>query len=327
MNALTNKEPIILLFGMPRSGTTWLGKIFDSHPDTLYRHEPDSVEYLQAPLAIDVADREEFDAAFKQFSRRLFETLSVRVNGKLPLFPKSYYSRSVFQTHRFITLAAKTLSAKVNNPKNPDLINIARASQLRLVWKSIESLGRFGAIARSVTPCYGVHIVRHPCGYVSSVLRGERQGKFDAEEKASEDYGVLRQLLDIPLAKSKGLSLEVLRGLEPVERLAWRWALVNTKAMEDTRGLDYCTTISYDGLCANPVETSQRLFSFCGLSWGAQTERFVGASTSAQGDAYYSVFKKPLEAARRWKKELREDDIERILAITRETPPGQLFKD
>ena len=36
----------ILLFGMPRSGTTWLGKIFDSHPQVLYRHEPD---YLAAP--------------------------------------------------------------------------------------------------------------------------------------------------------------------------------------------------------------------------------------------------------------------------------------
>jgi hypothetical protein len=32
----------ILVFGLPRSGTTWLGKIFDSHPETLYRHEPDS---------------------------------------------------------------------------------------------------------------------------------------------------------------------------------------------------------------------------------------------------------------------------------------------
>ena len=34
---------MILLLGSPRSGTTWLGKLFDSHPNTLYLHEPDSV--------------------------------------------------------------------------------------------------------------------------------------------------------------------------------------------------------------------------------------------------------------------------------------------
>ena len=33
----------ILIVGAPRSGTTWLAKILDSHPDVLYRHEPDEV--------------------------------------------------------------------------------------------------------------------------------------------------------------------------------------------------------------------------------------------------------------------------------------------
>ena len=33
----------ILIVGAPRSGTTWLAKIFDSHPATLYRHEPDEI--------------------------------------------------------------------------------------------------------------------------------------------------------------------------------------------------------------------------------------------------------------------------------------------
>ena len=36
--------PPILLFGAPRSGTSWLGRILDSHPDTLMRHEPDRSE-------------------------------------------------------------------------------------------------------------------------------------------------------------------------------------------------------------------------------------------------------------------------------------------
>jgi len=33
----------ILVSGSPRSGTTWLAKLLDSHPDVLYRHEPDEV--------------------------------------------------------------------------------------------------------------------------------------------------------------------------------------------------------------------------------------------------------------------------------------------
>lgn len=33
----------LVVLGSPRSGTTWLGKIFDSHPDVLYLHEPDTI--------------------------------------------------------------------------------------------------------------------------------------------------------------------------------------------------------------------------------------------------------------------------------------------
>jgi hypothetical protein len=32
-----------LIVGAPRSGTTRLAKIFDSRPDVLYLHEPDSL--------------------------------------------------------------------------------------------------------------------------------------------------------------------------------------------------------------------------------------------------------------------------------------------
>ena len=31
---------IISIHGVPRSGTSWLGQIFDSHPDVAYRHQP-----------------------------------------------------------------------------------------------------------------------------------------------------------------------------------------------------------------------------------------------------------------------------------------------
>ena len=39
----TGFPEMIVIFGSPRSGTTWLGKLFDSHPDVFYLHEPDSI--------------------------------------------------------------------------------------------------------------------------------------------------------------------------------------------------------------------------------------------------------------------------------------------
>ncbi len=43
----------ILILGAPRSGTTWLAKIIDSHPDVLYRHEPDETLPGPSPLTPD----------------------------------------------------------------------------------------------------------------------------------------------------------------------------------------------------------------------------------------------------------------------------------
>ena len=36
-------EEIILIAGTGRSGSTWLGKLFDSSPRVFYKHEPDNV--------------------------------------------------------------------------------------------------------------------------------------------------------------------------------------------------------------------------------------------------------------------------------------------
>jgi len=85
------KHSLILLCGMPRSGTTWIGKIFDSHPDTLYRHEPDSGGTLKpVPLVAPIAEVEKYRSMIAYFVGRLPHVNSARVAGSLPLFPKRY---------------------------------------------------------------------------------------------------------------------------------------------------------------------------------------------------------------------------------------------
>ena len=84
-------ERIVLLLGAPRSGTSWLGKIFDSHPDVLYRHEPDTV--LRTWELPWMCRRDEVHLHVDQariYLRQLIATATLKTAGSLPMFPKRY---------------------------------------------------------------------------------------------------------------------------------------------------------------------------------------------------------------------------------------------
>src|SRR5690349_8179034 len=73
----------ILGLGFPRFGTTWLAKIFDSHPDVLYRHEPDELTGPDPSLA-----------PAGQIRTWLLQR-SPRAAAKRPNFPKSWRPASL----------------------------------------------------------------------------------------------------------------------------------------------------------------------------------------------------------------------------------------
>jgi hypothetical protein len=137
------KHQLLLLFGMPRSGTTWIAKIFDSHPDTLYRHEPDASGALNAiPLATPITDANHFATVIKKFVAELPSLNSPRAVGSLPMFPKSYNSSAHLLVKRFTALASKASEPFLGELPVRDFINYQTAGRILVVWKSIESLGR-----------------------------------------------------------------------------------------------------------------------------------------------------------------------------------------
>lgn len=323
------KPKPILLFGMPRSGTTWLGKVFDSHPCTLYRHEPDSGGALDAsmPLMPSVKDADRYRDAAARYVDSLRTNRSLRVTGKLPVFPKAYQSPLAAQGRQALLLGAKALSRWVDVGAVPEFVRASYDGELFLTWKSIESLGRLGVFARALPEARAIHILRHPCGYVASILGGEAAGLLPGAVPGSEDYGIFRMLLDTAPAKRRGLTLEHLRSLHPVERLAWRWLLSNEKALDDLDGLPNGYTVLYEDLCRNPLEGYRGLFEFSGLSWDGQTVDFIRDSTSNEKSAYFSVFKDPERAAAGWKHKLSVEDQARVLAVVSGSRAGTLCED
>jgi len=316
----------VLLFGLPRSGTTWLGKIFDSHPDTLYWHEPDSVWRLPGSLLPDPQAGEPDARALHDWLQRLGSSAPLKSQAKPPFFPKHYYGAGRFQLHRLLILAASAWSRVASAPAMPFLIPASRQDQVVPVWKSIESLGRLGLLHRRLPGLRSVHIIRHPCGYIASVLRGETRGKFDAASASSEDWGLFEMLVATPQAKAVGLSLADLREMHPLQRLAWRWVIFNTKAMEELQAEAGTTICVYEQLCADPMDESRRLFAHCDLPWDKRTESFLDASTHGQQSSYYSVFKNPLSSAERWREELDEESVRLIMSVAEGSVPGQLYQ-
>lgn len=322
------KHKLTLLFGMPRSGTTWIAKIFDSHPDTLYRHEPDTGGILNAiPFFAGVERWEAYSGIMRNFINQLPKMNSIRVAGSLPIFAKNYLSNTRVLMQRFAVLASRAVEPVARELPVPSFAKYDQNIPPHIVWKSIESTGRLGLIARAVPECRAILILRHPCAYIASVLSGESQRRFDDSAPVSEDYEVLAWALAASPPRSNHPSLASLQKLEPVERLAWLWVLTNEKAIADMTGAENCAYVRYEDVCADPFAKAWEMLDFAGLPWDPQVKAFIERSTSHHSDRYYSVFKDPAIAANKWQSQLSHQDIKRVMEIVNQSRLAKFYPE
>lgn len=321
------QDSMIFVFGLPRSGTSWLGKIFDSHPETLYRHEPDkNLHVAGVPLVFPVERIEERRDRLDAFLLRALANRSPGVTAKQPAFFKSYRSPARYLTRTAFSYLAKTLPGRLaNRVPVPDLIDPGRSAP-RLVLKSINALGRAGALARLLPEARILLLLRHPCGQIASTLRGHAARKFPVR-LPSEHYQILQMLVDTEQGQAHGLTLDDLRSMHPVERLAWRWILFVEKAIADTLGLANIRLVRYEDLCAAPMDGIRELFGVTGLSWHPQTEGFIRESTRGEDGQYFGLRKDPVRSANKWRQELEEKDIARIFRVLERSAAGRLYAE
>ena len=316
---------MILLFGMPRSGTSWVGKIFDSHPDVLYRHEPDKNVVVPAvPLLLSPDNALQRSEGLSIFLDKVLSNRSPGVTAKLPMFPKNYRHPIREWLRAGLCLAAKSLPASIGKRTQvPDLISRSHPAPT-VVWKSINSVGRLGALARALPAARGVLILRHPCGQIASLVRGHEISKLPGP-LPSEDYGLLEILIETAQAQAAGLTLLKLRKMHSVERMAWMWVLFLDKAICDIEGMANCHVLRYEDLCDSPLAVARTLFELTKLSWHSQTEKFIAESTAKDRDRYFGVQKDPRRSAQKWRTEIANDDARRILDIVSRSKAWRMY--
>ena len=315
---------MILLFGTPRSGTSWLAKIFDSHPEVLYRHEPDSErKHPDIPFLCSDADAERLRETAARYLIDLMRVRTLKSAGSLPSFPKSYLGpvRRVLRTGwSYGARGIERLVGKRGWIAVPDFFDLERRPRARFVMKSVDSMGRLNLFTRALPDAKAIVVVRHPCGQVASVMRGIESGYLASAAVVA--------MAAMEQAQRRGLTEERLRSLPREQQLAWNWGLLNEKGLEDVASASGVMVVRYEDLCDEPVALARRMFEFSGLPWSEQTERFLDASSTYHGnERYFQVVRDSKRAADKWREQLSEAQVRAILEVAAQTKPGQLFLD
>jgi hypothetical protein len=325
LTAQAGPANLVFLLGAPRSGTTWLAKLFDSHPNVLYRNEPDSVLHEpRVPLLCQPEDIARYRAIAHDYIERLLEIRTLKTSGSLPVFAK-HFTLPLADPLRRLWIYTLHLAAAVPAGKGlaerlpiPDLRRAG--AHPTVVMKSVNARGLARLFLEAMPDCRMVFILRHPCGQIGSVVRGLASGVFAPPDRT--------EVLATAQARQLGLTPERFAALEPVEQWAWHWAILNQKAHDELASSPRVKFVIYEDLAANPQARVREAFDFCGLDWAPQAAEFLAESTTYTGKSgYYGVKRDSLAAAQKWRAEVPEDAQRRIIAIAREVPVGRLLTD
>jgi hypothetical protein len=312
---MSGGSPLAGIFGTGRCGSTWVGAIIDSHPDTAYRFEP-LHRGRDCPAVWEIVQRIDQSAAFPEDLDKLYEQLRIATAAtvKPPFFPKSI-SRSAGRDFLWpLARKSKTFDALFKR------LYSAHGRPL-VVFKEV-SLEKLMRPILKLAPVPMIYVLRHPCGVVASHLRGHAAGLMPTGRAA-----VLADLMhrhDPALAERHKTELE---GWSPLQRAAMLWRLDSEKGVQAVAlAPANVRLIVYERLCRSPESESRGLLDFLGLDWHRQCQDFIAASTQADAglhragsgilvNKYFSVFRNPLQSMSAWKNQLDPAQIRDVMTL------------
>jgi len=172
------------VLGLSRSGTSWLAKIFDSHPDVLLRNEPNGRALARSGTALPA-----------QICLWLLQR-DFRSAAKRPHFAKNpgAYPRRRWSGRRLFSCCRFAVAWRWPNPCTPHLIASIHPRRVRAAIKLVNWDGRLAA--RTLPEARIAFLLRRPCGQIASVLAGLAHGTLD------QSSGVPNGTLDLADAKA-----------------------------------------------------------------------------------------------------------------------------
>ncbi|WP_297529725.1 sulfotransferase [Thiohalobacter sp.] len=309
---------LVVIAGSGRSGTTFLAKLFDSSPEVLYRHEPDSVlRRPEIPFHPDAGDVEAHADAMRDYLGALMAANQARCAATTPTFPKSFRSPAGNWLHRALVYGSK-LPPWGKDPalRVPDCL---RMPPPVTVIKTVDSLCRLRLMARARPDARFLHIVRHPCAVAASVAEGHRLGLM-------KGGAFLDAVFAMPEAAGYPFDKADIAARSPAEQVAFKWMVQNDKTHAEMAGGDSYRLVSYERLCVTLRAELTALFAHAGVAGNPQTDRFLDRleQTRSAGRRYFSVVRNPRSGLFKWRQRLPAGTVAAIEAMVQHSAVGRL---
>ncbi|MEL7108097.1 MAG: sulfotransferase [Pseudomonadota bacterium] len=294
-----NAHKPILITGCPRSGTTFLGSVFEASKDCFEIYEPfnsDFTYHLALPTRFyRIENRETLEIRRQTDQLVELSTLS----GRIKKLPRGAIDRFRAQKDTSSALALKKLVQRT-----------ARfISANRVVIK--DPVAFFSSAWISKT--YGSKVVimfRHPGGVVSSYLA------LDWEPETPE-------IIEHTMPETRARLRDEIARWEaaPEDRvgaLILQWKIFTIETMALARANPDWHVVSHEHLCDQPNEVFAELFEAFGLELSAQVKEKIRESTTAENvvdpkkHIQHNLNRSSKTLKNAWKNRLDDETIERI---------------
>ena len=317
-NSISNLARCVLLAGSARGGTSWALKVLDSHPAVCGSHEP-FYQLTKNKSLVDLLERlkegkgTDADAQF---------LVSSAIKGCIETHKPPFFRKDFLKTPAAIRTAA-WMSARACNVLKPAFEYVATGnltSAHRLVIKN-RPFPHLDRVLQAIN-ADAILLLRHPCGVVSSWMRGIKLGVMAADSADPANVWALYSEYLEPV----GITPHELSQMSPAGVLAVNW-LVDTLIFREYQNSRMRTRmVVYCDLVRNPVEEWTRVFDWLGLSFDPAVEAFLTQSSKPKFNirsllgkkyTYFSVQRSEQSPMEAWKKNMSEDQIHEVMEIVR----------
>jgi Sulfotransferase family len=298
MKAVTHPKAPILVTGMHRAGTTWVGRMLGASGQTVYIHEP--LNPLHAPGI---------------FGRRIdrFYHL-VTPQNEHELLPA--YADTLAYRYRLRQQLRVTRSAEAAWGAAKDLSRFTRGRllQLRPLLKDPFAVFSIPWFVRRLGADVVV-VMRHPLANVSSLKR--LGWTFDPGEILLQDVPQGDRLAEYRRASRELPSDDI------IGQGALLWSAIASLVLEDSRELRSLRVVRHEALAGDALGEFSTLYEELGLTLNHKAMRRIARASSDSNprEARIEKFRRTSLNSRaslgNWAPRLTRDEVDRIYKLTR----------